>query len=60
MPAHGLGEDAFGVMVTDLLRVVNVREAEHLTAEGVANEARDAGVYVVHVAADRDRSALAF
>ena len=59
MPAHGLGEDAFGVMGMNLLRTIDVREAEHLAAEGVADETRDVGVYVVPVAADRERSASA-
>jgi hypothetical protein len=60
VPAHGLDEDAFGVMGVDLLCAVDVLKAEHLAAEQVVDEARDVGIYVVTVAIDTDCSAFAF
>lgn len=47
MPSRGLGEDALGVPAMALLRAVDVREPEHLAADGVADEARHVDVDVV-------------
>ncbi|TVU19807.1 hypothetical protein EJB05_35978, partial [Eragrostis curvula] len=43
-PSVELGEDAFGVPGVDLFRATDVKEAEHLAGEGIADEAHDVGV----------------